>query len=85
MVLEVGRAPEGDSADSNLLPTDVEVLQPSCTKGFLQTQESFIIRKELELSFPFFLKKYFIYLFMRDTQREAETQMEGEAGSPSGA
>ena len=24
----------------------------------------------------------FIYLFMRDTEREAETQTEGEAGSP---
>ena len=24
---------------------------------------------------------YFIYLFMRDTEREAETQAEGEAGS----
>ena len=30
--------------------------------------------------FDFFLKD-FIYLFMRDTQREAETQAEGEAGS----
>ena len=30
--------------------------------------------------------KDFIYLFMRDTQREtAETQAEGEAGSMSGA
>ena len=28
-----------------------------------------------------FFKKYFIYLFMRDTEREAETQAEGEAGS----
>ena len=28
-----------------------------------------------------FLKKYFIYLFMRDTEKEAETQAEGEAGS----
>ena len=27
----------------------------------------------------------FIYLFMRDTQREAETQAEGEAGSMKGA
>ena len=26
-------------------------------------------------------EKDFIYLFMRDTQREAETQAEGEAGS----
>ena len=31
-------------------------------------------------------KKDFIYLFMRDTEREreAETQAEGEAGSPGG-
>ena len=26
------------------------------------------------------LKKIFTYLFMRDTQREGETQAEGEAG-----
>ena len=32
-----------------------------------------------------FLKKYFIYLFIRGTQREAETQAEGEAGSLGGA
>ena len=29
--------------------------------------------------------KDFIYLFMRDTEREAETQAEGEAGSLRGA
>ena len=29
--------------------------------------------------------KDFIYLFMRDTEREAETQAEREAGSPQGA
>ena len=29
--------------------------------------------------------KDFIYLFMRDTQKEAETQAEGEAGSLQGA
>ena len=29
--------------------------------------------------------KYCIYLFMRDTEREAETQAEGEAGSLQGA
>ena len=29
--------------------------------------------------------KDFIYLFIRDTQREAETQAEGEAGSMQGA
>ena len=32
-----------------------------------------------------FFFKAFIYLFMRDTQREAETQAEGEAGSMQGA
>ena len=32
-----------------------------------------------------FFKKDFIYLFMRDTEREAETQAEGEAGSMQGA
>ena len=30
------------------------------------------------------LFKDFIYLFMRDTEREAETQAEGEAGSMQG-
>ena len=29
--------------------------------------------------------KYFIYLFTRDKEREAETQAEGEAGSMQGA
>ena len=29
--------------------------------------------------------KDFIYLFMRDTEREAETRAEGEAGSMQGA
>ena len=33
--------------------------------------------------FLFFFKK-FIYLFMRGTHREAETQAEGKAGSPQG-
>ena len=32
--------------------------------------------------FVLFCLKYFIYLFMRDTVREAETQAEREAGSP---
>ena len=32
-----------------------------------------------------YLFKDFIYLFMRDTQKEAETQAEGEAGSMQGA
>ena len=33
----------------------------------------------------FFLDKDFIYLFMRDTEREAEAQAEGEVGSIQGA
>ena len=33
----------------------------------------------------FIFKKDFIYFFMRDTDREAETQAEGEAGSPRGS
>ena len=32
-----------------------------------------------------FLFKDFIFLFMRDTEREAETQAEGEAGPMQGA
>ena len=36
------------------------------------------------LFYKFFLKD-FIYLFMRDTGREAEIQAEGEAGSMQGA
>ena len=36
--------------------------------------------------FPkYFFFKRFIYLFMRDTQREAETQAEGEGGILQGA
>ena len=38
----------------------------------------------MSLSFLFFFKD-FIYLFMRDTEREAETQAEGEAGFLQGA
>ena len=34
--------------------------------------------------FFFFFLKDFIYLFMRDTEREAEIQAEGEAGSMQG-
>ena len=34
----------------------------------------------LKTQIPIF-KKYFIYLFIKDAQRETETQVEGEAGS----
>ena len=44
-----------------------------------------IFLKSESLSQPiFFFFKDFIYLFMRDTEREAETQAEGEAGSMQG-
>ena len=33
------------------------------------------------ISFYFYFFKEFTYLFMRDTEREAEIQAEGEAGS----
>ena len=41
----------------------------------------------LNSKLPYTLKKKkdFIYLLMRDTEREAETQAEGEAGSMQGA
>ena len=38
-----------------------------------------ILGIEMVLKYLFF--KDFIYLFMRDTEREAETQAEGEASS----
>ena len=39
----------------------------------------------IQLCVSLFFIKDFIYLFMRDTQREAEPQAEGEAGSMQGA
>ena len=36
----------------------------------------------LMMEISYFFKKDSIYLFMRGTEREAETQAEGEAGSP---
>ena len=39
----------------------------------------------LSLSLPLSLFGDFIYLFLRDTEREAETQAEGEAGLLHGA
>ena len=39
------------------------------------------VERRVLFSFLLFLKKGFIYLFMRDTEREAETEAEGEAGS----
>ena len=37
-----------------------------------------------DFTFIFYFFKDFIYLFMRDTQRESETQAEGEVGSLQG-
>ena len=42
-------------------------------------------RVEIKLSFAFFIFFKRFYLFMRDKEREAETQAEGEAGSMQGA
>ena len=39
---------------------------------------------DLIIFFIFYFFTNLIYLFMRDTQREAETQVEGEAGSMQG-
>ena len=50
---------------------------------FLSNLVSVIIIRFRFFIFIFF--KDFIYLFMRDTQREAEKQAEGEAGSTQGA
>ena len=48
-----------------------------CLSKFIQILEG-------EKYFKIFFKD-FTYLFMRDTQREAETWAEGEAGSSQGA
>ena len=37
------------------------------------------------ISIKIYIFKYFIHLFMRDAERKAETQAEGEAGSLKGA
>ena len=44
----------------------------------------YIISKHIVICFCLFFKD-FIYSFMRDTEKEAETQAEGEAGSMQGA
>ena len=48
--------------------------------AFVCVPQKFYFIKMLHVVF-----KDFIYLFMRDTQREAETQAEGEADSLRGA
>ena len=45
----------------------------------------FYIFASIFLKFLYYFFKDFIYLFMRDTEREAETQAEGEAGPLQGA
>ena len=50
----------------------------------MQLQDAFLqVESKSPKHMSFFLKT--IYLFMRDTQREAETQAEGETGSMQGA
>ena len=55
----------------------------------LQTVNSGVFCKEspqsVGLGFLKIFKKDFIYLFMRDTEREGKTQAEGEEGSLWGA
>ena len=48
------------------------------------TIESLAFRLPPRPEWFLFCFKDFIYLFMRDTEREAEAQAEGEAGSPWG-
>ena len=59
----------------------------SFTLYLLNPSTRYTISHDLILLPLFFTSKniYRFYLFMRDTQREAETQAEGEAGSPQGA
>ena len=49
--------------------------------GLWNNEDTVCVYLKHYLSFLFFLKKYFIYLFMKDREREAETEGEGEAGS----
>ena len=64
------RTPSWDSRIPPKLKTDTQLLSHPGTPPCL---------------FFLIFKKDFIYLFMRDTVREAETQIEGEAGSMQGA
>ena len=60
--------------------------QPPSESGRRGCENSFhSLQMELLRSTLTCLFKDFIYLFMRDTQREAETQAEGEAGSLQGS
>ena len=60
----------------NICPLNLSLAQ---CQPFL---EAFYNKVEISYPFPeFFFFKIFIYLFMRDTEKEAETQAEGEAGS----
>ena len=51
---------------------------------FFQLLPYYLQNVSLFLMILIIFKKDFIYLFMRDTQREAETRAEGEAGSMQG-
>ena len=50
-----------------------------------QHRASHLIREMDSIHYSFLKDILFIYLFLRDTEREAETQAEGEAGSMQGA
>ena len=56
--------------------TYINELQPSSIRRWMWHKEEIHVH---------IFKKDFIYLFMRDSEREAETQAEGEAGSLQGA
>ena len=63
-----------------------QLIQDDCDCNLGETREDLGWSLLGAFSAFLFLKKIlFIYLFMRDTQREAETQAEGEAGSLWGA
>ena len=65
----------------------MDIIYPNKIKTSLcQTEDQAIFLWLVFFSISFFLFLDFIYLFMRDTERKAETQAErGEAGSMQGA
>ena len=51
----------------------------------LNPYEFFLDKVHTSITVFGFLKRFFICLLMRDRERQAETQVEGEAGSMQGA
>ena len=72
--------PQGESSGLKLF-MGPELLGP----GDMHKAEASIIFVNMSSWNDLFFLKYFIYLYMSDTEREAETQAEGEAGSLQGA